>query len=419
MLCDRVEPNCHKHLCWNHLTDLTVPPRMATPSDSDQALFETVDWDEVGGRSRRPSARTLAFLVGLVALAALYAYNVLYVHVYLAFRWDVSRLDWLFMLALLAAACYVLPPVLRHPRLARRFWRRYSRDREAAWAAGYLALFFVAGTLGPFLLGPPDIQPSIQFQPPPFFGIERYDIVNCVGQIVGDRCYGSFQYPLGTNKNGYDMLRLVVAGWHVALYVAAVSSAFIVPIATAVGIAAGYRGGLLDAVLMRYVEFQQTLPAFAIYLLVAVVYGKSLFLIVVIFGLTAWGGVARVVRSEVLQRREAGFVRAAESTGAGTLHVVRRHLLPNVSNAVVTSLGQLVPLLILTEVGLAFLGYSPFEAHSFGNTMAKSFNTFQVPFPQNWWVGTVAGTFLMLTVGSFKVAGDALRDALDPREGEG
>ena len=210
------------------------------------------------------------------------------------------------------------------------------------------------------------------------------------------------------------MLTVVVAGMGVSLQVALISSMIIVPIATAVGTIAGYTGGLIDELLMRYVDIQQVVPAFLVYLILIFVLERSLFLIVLVFGLLSWGGVARLVRSETLQRREEGYVLAAENAGVGRLGILRRHLLPNVSSTIITATTHLIPLLILAEAAIAFLNLGPATLPSWGATIARGFESDY--FLRTWWVWTIPLLFLTTTIVAFSVLGDALRDALDPRE---
>ena len=251
-----------------------------------------------------------------------------------------------------------------------------------------------------------------------FFTVDYGGVaLNCLGDVTqsatSSQCHGTLQYPLGTTSTGAGMLTLVVAGMRISLQVALITAMIIVPIATAVGTVAGYAGGLLDEVLMRYVDVQQAVPAFLVYLILIFVLGRSLFLIVLVFGLLSWGGVARLVRSETMQRREEVYVMAARNAGVGRVQILRRHLLPNVSSTVITATTHLIPLLILAEAALAFLELGVIALPSWGQTIALSYQGDY--FLQAWWVWLLPLLFLIATVTSLSVLGDALRDALDPR----
>jgi peptide/nickel transport system permease protein len=197
----------------------------------------------------------------------------------------------------------------------------------------------------------------------------------------------------------------------VSMQVGLIATFVSVTIATAVGVTAATVGGWVDEALMRYVDVQQTFPTFFLFLFLAYLYGGSLFALVVIFGVTGWGGIARIVRSEALQRREADFVRAARSAGASKFHVIRRHIVPNVSNSVVTAATLNIPFLVLSEAALSFIGLGDVALPSWGQTIAAG----RGDLATAWWISTVPGVFLFATILAFNFLGDALRDALDPR----
>lgn len=132
-----------------------------------------------------------------------------------------------------------------------------------------------------------------------------------------------------------------------------------------------------------------------------------------VFGLANWGGLARLVRNEALELRESLYVRAAEGVGAGQYAVVRRHLLPNVSGAVLTNTTLQVPMLILTEASLSFLELGDSSVHSWGQTVAFGIRDLGV-YPA-WWVTVFPAVLLIATVLAFNVLGDALETTLDPK----
>lgn len=190
-----------------------------------------------------------------------------------------------------------------------------------------------------------------------------------------------------------------------------ITSLLIVGVGATVGTVAAYVGGLVDEVLMRYVDIQQVFPSFLLYLLLIYLFGGSLLTFVLVFGLLSWGGTARLVRSAALQRFQDEYVEVARCAGAGTMHVIRTHILPNVSGTVITNLTLLIPGLILFEAGLAFLSLGDPTIPSWGQTIAAGRSDLRTA----WWVSTIPGVFLFLTILAFNFVGDALRDALDPR----
>ena len=233
----------------------------------------------------------------------------------------------------------------------------------------------------------------------------------CAGEMTNAGCLGTWEHPLGTNYVGKSVLPLLFVGFRVSLQVALITSMIMLPVATLVGTFAGYTGGLVDDAITGYIDIQQTLPAFVAYIVLSYVFGRSLFLLILVFGLLSWGGAARLVRSEVVQRREAEFVTAARAAGADDRRIMRTHVLPNVSNTVLTSVTRRIPMLVLAEAAIAYLSLNDIMVISLGESIANGLNN----FPTAWWVSTELTLALALVVLSFSLLGDALRDVLDPR----
>ena len=391
---------------------------------AEDGTFESVDWTEVAvDRPTLPAGA--APLLPFLALAALFVYDLAVAPTWLVnvdllgqdLRWDPARMDWLVCLSTLVFVVTVVAPLVRNPRLAREAWHGLRDDRLAVASLVYLVGFVLVGALGPTLLGEAPIRPALEFQPPVWGQVESTAVLECVGRTSGDGavCHGSWRYPLGTDNLGRNMVHRLVAGLQVSLVMALVASMLMVPLAVFVGTVAGYVGGTVDDALMRYVEIQQTVPAVLVYLVLVYLLTRSLFLIVVVFGLLSWGGIARIVRSEVHQRKHESYVRAARAAGAGRLTVVRRHLLPNVSNTVLTAVTIQVPTLLLAEAGLAYLGIGERYSQSLGQLVRLGIVDFQ--FTRFPWVATEAAVALALTAVAFNLLGDALRTALDPRDG--
>lgn len=383
----------------------------AAVSDEEVPLSR-LEADAGGGRGRRlATPRRLLAAATLLALLALYAYDYT-THGALVGQWFTTRSDWLFLgsvwlLAVLASA------TVPNRALAARYWERLREHRAATVGLFGLLALFVVGLVGPLVTDPLQPNPYFGLQPPVFGSVPADSVTRCAGEVVGDRCHGSMRFPLGSTTLGFDVATAVVAGARLATYVTVVTAALIVPLGAAVGVVAGYFGGWVDTVLMRYVDIQQTVPAVVAYVVLVVVVGKSLFMLLVVFGLFSWGGVARVVRAETRQRREAGYVIAGRSVGGGDGYLIRRHVLPNVSHGVVTALGQQVPLLLVTEAAIAYLGLNDIDQTSWGDTIAQGLsNVFG-----GWWVAGFPVLALALTVLAMKLFGDALRDVLDPKEG--
>lgn len=389
---------------------------MATETDSGiDEQFESIDWDELDDGALSVGWRTAAFLVALSLLGALFCYDFFTNYELAVGAWyTYERLDWLFLLSVLVFVFFVVVPVLVNRQQTVRYWRRFRQNRLAVACLAYLVVFFVLGMASLLVLGRPHIYIRYSEQPALFFTIGLgTDALNCAGQVTGTAiqsyCHGSLRFPFGTNGVGQSVLDLVIAGMGVALLVALVTSMLMVPIATTVGTLAGYFGGWTDTLLMRYVDIQQTVPAFLAYIILGFVFGQSLFLIVVVFGLLSWGGVARLVRSEVVQRRGELYITAAESAGASRVQIIRKHILPNVSSTVLTATTRQIPLLILAEAAISFIVTLGDENVPSWGQMLNNLSM------ELWWTWAFPLLFLVITVFSFSVVGDALRDTLDPR----
>ncbi|WP_224449702.1 ABC transporter permease [Haloprofundus salilacus] len=363
------------------------------------------------GRSVDVPRRLRLFVAAVISFVGVYAYDLL-VHPSdspLVADWRPTVVDLLFAVSLVGFALFVVAPLWTDRERTARYWRRLHQNRLAVASFAYLVVVFVLGLVGP-LLFESAADPTRTFQPPVGVGASRYVVPNCVGPTTDALCYGSLRHPLGTGPYGRDMFALVVEGMRVAVVIGFVTSMFVVPIATVVGVASGYLGGWVDTLTMRYVDIQQTLPAFVVYLIAIYVFGRSLFLFLLVFGLLGWGGVARVVRSEVLSLREEPFVTAARSAGVRRWNVVRNHILPHVRETVVVAATRQIPLLVLVEAALSFMNLNDMSLLSWGETIARG--TQGVP-TVTWWISTVPVAFLTLTVVALSVFGDALQDVLD------
>lgn len=389
---------------------------MGSGTKSDEAQFENVNWDELERSWLDVPMRTAAVLVTLAVMAAGIMYDMVIVpserQTFPALNWEVASLDWLFMFTLAMLFFYGVWPLYSNQRMTRYYWNQFKKNKAAVVSLGYLLIVFVVGTVGPLVIEPPTLDIMAQYQPPVFTETSGSTVINCVGEATADGgCMGSWKYPLGTTGQGKGILASVIFGMRVSMQVGLITTLILIVIGTAVGSVAAYSGGFVDELLMRYVDIQLTFPTFFLYLLLIYLYGGTLFLMIIIFGLTSWGGTARLVRSEALQRREEEYVRASESAGANEGWIIRKHLVPNVSNTVITNASLLIPSLILFEAALSFLGLGDPTVSSWGRVIATGRGDLDVA----WWISTIPGVFLFLTVLAFNFLGDALRDALDPR----
>ncbi len=394
----------------------------------DTPRFESVDWEHVEPSRQILTPERALLAAWLVVVALLYLYDSRVAHVYLVADWSVDRLEWLFLLAVGIIVSYIGVPAVKNREQVRRVVGALRSSWLTKFAAGYLGMFVLVGILAPFVLPEVLLNPGYQYNPPA--GLISHVHRDCAGpeQYRGFTrvCRGTVRFPLGTGSLGRRVEHLVIAGTRPALYVLTIGGLLVVPIATIVGVAAGLRGGILDKLLLTYVDLQLSIPAILIYFVafLTVARGASLLLFLVAFGVLSWGGLARLVRSEVIQRRGQGHVTVARSLGASESYIAKRHIVPNITNTLLPAIAHVLALLLFYEAGLAFLGFYDISVQSWGQTIGQSIDA-SIPSShikrpdvagfQIWWVSTFPALALTLTMLSLKVVGDTLRDALDPR----
>ena len=233
---------------------------------------------------------------------------------------------------------------------------------------------------------------------------------------------GSAKYPLGTDDQGRDILSAVIFGARISLVVGLASVLLSVLVGVSLGLVAGFRGGWVDAALMRLCDVMLSFPAILVALLIAGV-GRALFpnateglafgVLILSISLTGWVQYARTVRGSTLVERNKEYVQAARVTGVAPLRIMRRHVLPNVMGPVLVRATILVATAIITEATLSFLGVgSPPTAPSLG-TLIRIGNNYL--FSGEWWITVFPGAMLVLIALSVNLLGDWLRDALNPR----
>jgi peptide/nickel transport system permease protein len=281
------------------------------------------------------------------------------------------------------------PVTLVPARRARSVWRFFARDPLAAVAGAYLFVIIVmalaASVLTPYTYEKQDLDATLRGP------------------------HGA--HLLGTDNLGRDMLSRVAFGARISLSVAGVAVLAEVVIGTLWGTVAGLSGGRPDVWMMRLVDLLIAFPGLLLAILITGIFGPSLVNIVIALVSTAWPGMARVVRSEVVSLREREFVEAARAAGASSGRVVRRHLLPNVHHLVATRSTLDVSALILVEAALSFVGVGVQPPRpSWGLMINEGF-----PYLRSQpYLLAIPAAFLSLTVISLNILGEAMADALDP-----
>ncbi|MBF0492409.1 MAG: ABC transporter permease [Deltaproteobacteria bacterium] len=222
----------------------------------------------------------------------------------------------------------------------------------------------------------------------------------------------SSKHFLGTDEQGRDVAARLIYGARISLSVGFIAVGIYVLIGIFLGALAGYFGSLVDGVISRVIEVVICFPTFFLILTVLALVGPSIYNVMIVIGLTGWTGIARLLRGEFLKLRETDFVLAAKALGASSLRTIFRHILPNALTPVFVSATFGIASAILTESALSFLGLGVQPPDpSWGHMLSNSRD--YIDFA--WWLALFPGLAIFLTILSFNLVGEGLRDALDPR----
>jgi peptide/nickel transport system permease protein len=223
---------------------------------------------------------------------------------------------------------------------------------------------------------------------------------------------GTWQHILGTDANGRDILTRIIYGTRIDLPIAVISLASGAALGTIIGLVSGYLGGNTDRILMRFCDLASTYPIFLLAVLLAVVVGPSATNVIITMVFSLWGRFARMVRGDVLSVRERDFVALAMVAGCSHLRIMSLHILPNIINSVVVLASLQMGWVIVVAASLSFLGAGvPPPAPSWGSMISEGRDYVL----RAWWLSTMPGVAIMLTVLSLNLLGDWLRDRLDPK----
>ena len=265
--------------------------------------------------------------------------------------------------------------------------RRFLAQPGAAAGLGLTLTVVAVAVLGPWLTpGNPFGSVAEPFRPP------------------------SLAHPMGTDDLGRDLLRAVVHGARTSAVVVLLVVAVSTPIGVAVGAVAGYRGGLVDDVLMRVTELFQAVPRFFLAVLVIALFGAGLDNLILVLGLTSWPGLARIVRSETLSVRRRDFREPARAVGASSGRILLRHILPSLVPSILVVTSLTAGRVILLEASLSFLGLGDPNAISWGYLVNNAQRFLRIA----WWMSVFPGAAIILAVLGLNLVSDAVTERTRP-----
>jgi peptide/nickel transport system permease protein len=279
-----------------------------------------------------------------------------------------------------------VPPVRRYQTI-----KRFTRNKLAVGGMVVIVLLYLSAIAEPFIsrYEYDAIQSGMRNTPP------------------------SAEHWFGTDRNGRDVYARLVKGGQVSLAAGFAAVVIIMAIGVTLGAAAGFFGGWVDAVIMRFTDILLAIPLLMLLITAAALFTPGLQTTVIIIGLFSWPGAARLVRGQFLALREQEFVTAARAIGGSPARIMIRHLLPNTLAIIIVEATLWLSYAILLEASLSYLGQGvQIPTPSWGNMLQDGQREMLYGA---WWLTVFPGLAIFLTVLSFNLMGDGLRDALDPR----
>jgi peptide/nickel transport system permease protein len=288
--------------------------------------------------------------------------------------------------------------------------RRFAADRWALAGLVFLFVLLMCAVAAPWIV--PHVMHQSAFKQHMMDKIEvagrQVDVVSDDGLPVGPNPH----FPLGADLIGRDVLSRIFYGARVSLLVSALGTLFAMAVGILGGLLSGYYRGLIDIVISRFIDAMMAIPVLLLAIALASVLRQgSVWVVVLILGLVNWTYLARIVRAEVLSLRERDFVEAARALGATDRMIMSHHVLPNLIGPLIVFATLSMAGNILLESALSFLGVGiqP-PTPSWGNMIQDGMQFYSVA----WWITLFPGLAILLTVVSFNLVGDGLRDALEP-----
>jgi peptide/nickel transport system permease protein len=283
-------------------------------------------------------------------------------------------------------------------------WRlgleRLVRDRASMISLGVILIVVLVAIFAPVIAAIVGHGPNQTF---PSIGLSA----------IGQPRAPSSTFLLGTDDQGRDIMVRIAYGARISLIVGVIATAITVAVGAIVGLIAGYFGGATDSILARFMDWLLAIPFLLFAISLVTIIGAGLTVVIIVIGLFGWASVGRIVRGQVLSIKEREFVEAARALGAGPWRIMFIDILPNVLAPIIVYSTLLIPLSIVTEASLSYLGVGvPPPTADWGQMISASQNVYQYGA---WWYLVFPSVALLITTLAFNIFGDGVRDAFDPR----
>jgi peptide/nickel transport system permease protein len=284
---------------------------------------------------------------------------------------------------------------IRRRRAVAAAWREYRRHVPGMIGLGILVVAVAMALAAPLLADPDGLRAVNTTDNPAWASPSEFG-------------------PLGTDNFGRSVMTQFIWGSRISLLVGLAATVLAVVIGSVVGIVAGFFGGRVGGVLMRITEWFLVIPFLPLAIVLAAILGPSVENIILVIGITTWPQPARLIRAQVLTLRERDYVDRSRALGASDWHLMTRHILPNVSPLILANTTLTVPIVILTEATLSFLGLGDPANASWGKMLDNAFEFGAVTL-EAWWYFVPPGLGILLVALAFTLCGTALEEILDPR----
>jgi peptide/nickel transport system permease protein len=278
-------------------------------------------------------------------------------------------------------------------------WARLRKDRAAVTSAVVILLIILMAIFAPVIASIAGHPPNHQYR---ITGLTSFGLPRAPNR----------EFVLGTDDLGRDILVRIAYGARISLYVGVVATLLTVAIGAVLGLIAGYLGGVVDSIIARLADVVLSLPFLLFAISLVAVTHPGLRVVIIVIAVFGWAAVARIIRGQVLSIREKEYIEAARSLGASSWRIIFVDVLPNVMTQLIVYATLLIPVTIILEATLSFLGLGiPPPTADWGQMIAES----QTVYQQAWWFLVFPSIALLVTTVAFNILGDGVRDALDPR----